>query len=42
MCGGANIAGLSSWGYGCGEPGYPDVFTKTLFFKDWIEYNIED
>ena len=42
MCGGASIAGLSSWGYGCGEPGYPDVFTKTLYFKDWIEYNIED
>ena len=42
MCGGDVLSGLSSWGYGCGQPGLPDVFTKTLYFNQWIEGNIEE
>ena len=38
---GESLTGLSSWGYGCGLQGYPDVFTSTPYFRHWIGDNIE-
>jgi len=41
MCqtGRSALSGLSAWGYGCAQPGYPDVFTSTLYFLQWIHQN---
>ena len=34
------VSGLSSWGYGCGEPLMPDIFTSLAYYRDWILDNI--
>lgn len=34
--GGYKIAGVVSWGNGCGLPGYPGVYARVSHFEDWI------
>jgi len=33
------LAGISSWGVGCGRPGFPGVSTEVSHFIDWIIEN---
>jgi secreted trypsin-like serine protease len=31
-----NIAGITSYGYGCALPKYPGVYTRLSMFVNWI------
>ncbi len=35
--GGYKVAGITSWGQGCAEPGYPGVYARVSYFEDWID-----
>ena len=41
MCEADSLTGLSSWGQGCGVAGYPDIFTNTLYFSQWIIQHLD-
>jgi len=32
--------GIVSYGFGCGEMGYPGLYTNVYYFLDWIKENI--
>ena len=35
-----NIAGITSYGEGCGLPGKPGVYTRVSMYVDWINRRI--
>lgn len=35
--GGSRVAGLVSWGIGCGTPGIPGVYANVAFYRNWID-----
>ncbi|XP_076308431.1 testisin-like [Tachypleus tridentatus] len=34
------LAGITSFGSGCGYPGFPDVYTRVSYYINWIKVNM--
>ena len=34
------LTGVASWGYACGETGFPGVYSETSYFIPWIMENM--
>ena len=35
------LAGLVSWGIGCGQEGVPALYANVAMMKDWVEWNVD-
>ncbi|KAG8329219.1 hypothetical protein J6590_091567 [Homalodisca vitripennis] len=34
------LAGITSFGFGCAKPGFPDVYTRLSYYLPWIRHQI--
>ncbi|XP_043923925.1 acrosin-like [Protopterus annectens] len=36
------LVGVTSWGIGCGTPGFPGIYTNISDYKEWIEAKLKE